>query len=114
MLILILILIDVQYLQNVVFSFAKGSNCQNHFSSDFHPLKNYPIKISHSPTFGRFPSTSYCYLENPMVGTGERKFGILVLLESLIWHTLVLFQHQTQQYKQNLTTLFIVYMDIFQ
>ena len=111
---LILILIDVQYLQNVVFSFAKGSNCQNHSSSDFHPLKNPTIKISHSPPFGRFPPTSQCYLENPMVLRGERKFRILVLLESLIWHTLALFQQQTQQYKQNLTTLFIVYMDIFQ
>ena len=29
---LILILIDVQYFQNLVFSFEKGSNVQNHFS----------------------------------------------------------------------------------
>ena len=31
---LILVLIDVQYLQNVVFCFEKGSNGQNHSSSD--------------------------------------------------------------------------------
>ena len=33
---LILILIDVQYLQNLVFSFEKGSNVQNHSLSDSH------------------------------------------------------------------------------
>ena len=35
---LILILINVQYLQNVVFSFEKGLNGQNHSSSDFYHL----------------------------------------------------------------------------
>ena len=43
------ILINVQYLQNFVFSFKKGSNDQKLFSSDSH----HPIttsKISHSPT----------------------------------------------------------------
>ena len=33
-----LILIGVQYLQNVAFSFKKGLNGQNHFSSDSHRL----------------------------------------------------------------------------
>ena len=33
---LVLMLIDVQYLQNVVFSFEKASNVQNHSSSDPH------------------------------------------------------------------------------
>ena len=43
---LILILIDVQYSQNAVFSFEKGSNCQNHSSSgSHHPVKNSPSKI---------------------------------------------------------------------
>ena len=38
----ILILIDVQYLQNVVFSFEKGSKGQSHSSSDSqHPIKKY-------------------------------------------------------------------------
>ena len=44
-------------------------------------------------------------------GTGRRKFAILVDLVLLIWYSLVLFQHETQQFKQNLTTL---HMDIFQ
>ena len=40
---LILILIDVQYLQNVVFGFEKGSNGQNHHSiKNFFPAK-FPI-----------------------------------------------------------------------
>ena len=40
---LILTLTDVQYLHNVVFSFEKGSNGQNHYSSDFHnPIKHFP------------------------------------------------------------------------
>ena len=44
-----LILIDVQYLQKVVFSFEKGSNHQNHCSSGSHyPVKNSPSKISDS------------------------------------------------------------------
>ena len=49
----VLILIDVQYLQNVGFSFEKGSKGQNHFSSDSqHPIKKYlkrpfPFSPSH-------------------------------------------------------------------
>ena len=47
---LILILIDVQYLQNVVFRFEKGSNVQIHSSSDSnHPIKNVS-RIFHSST----------------------------------------------------------------
>ena len=43
---LILVLIDVQYIQNVVSSFEKGSNGQNHSSSDsHHPITNTPSKI---------------------------------------------------------------------
>ena len=38
---LILILIDVQYLQKAVFSFEKGSNDQNHFSDSHHPVKKF-------------------------------------------------------------------------
>ena len=41
---------------------------------------------------------------------GQRKFAILVTLESLIWYSQVLFQHQTrQQNNQNFT-----FMDILQ
>ena len=34
---LVLILINIQYLQNVVFSFEKGLSGQNHSLSDPHP-----------------------------------------------------------------------------
>ena len=41
--ILILILIDVQYLQNIAFSFEKSLNGQNHSSAHSeHPIKNPP------------------------------------------------------------------------
>ena len=44
---LILILIDVQYSQNAVFSFEKFSNCQNHSSSGSHYLvKKSPQQCS--------------------------------------------------------------------
>ena len=41
---LILILIDVQYLQNVAFSFEKGLNGQMYFFLDSNfPIKKYPL-----------------------------------------------------------------------
>ena len=48
---LILILVDVQYSQNAVFSFEKCANHENHSSSGFHlPVKNSLIsKISYHP-----------------------------------------------------------------
>ena len=47
----ILILIDVQYLQNVVFSIEKSLNGQSHPSSDsHHQIKNTISKIFNSPT----------------------------------------------------------------
>ena len=39
---LILILIDVQYLQNVLFSFESGSDSWNHYSSSHHSIKYLP------------------------------------------------------------------------
>ena len=44
---LTLILSNVQYLKNVVFNSEKGSNGQNHFSSDsYHPTKKFsPAKF---------------------------------------------------------------------
>ena len=39
---LILILIDVQYSQNAVFSFEKFSNRQNHSSASHHLVKSRP------------------------------------------------------------------------
>ena len=51
---LVLILIDVQYLQNVVFSFEKGWNDQNHSWSD----SQHPIKKSLNQTL---PSLYHIY-----------------------------------------------------
>ena len=43
---LVLILIDVQYSQNAVFSFEKFSNRQNHSSSDsYHLVKKSPQAV---------------------------------------------------------------------
>ena len=54
---LILILIDVQCLQNVVFSFEKGSNGQNHSLSDSYQLikKSPAVKFSIPPYWEDFP-----------------------------------------------------------
>ena len=53
---LILILIDVQYLQNVDFSFEKGSNGQSNSSSDIHhPLKESPPANFPFPPVEDFP-----------------------------------------------------------
>ena len=51
-----LILIDFQYLQKVVFSFEKGSKCQNHsFLGSKFPIK-YPLsKIYNSPQLEGIP-----------------------------------------------------------
>ena len=45
------ILIDVQYSQKAVFSFEKGSNCQNHSSSgSLHLVKKFaPVKFPIPP-----------------------------------------------------------------
>ena len=55
---LILILVDVQYSENAVFSFEKGSNCQNHSSLGSHHLvNNLTSKISKfsPPSGGIYP-----------------------------------------------------------
>ena len=56
---LILILIDVQYLQNVVFSFEKYLNGQHLSLSDFHHPINPPAKFPIPSHWGRemFPLT---------------------------------------------------------
>ena len=57
---LILILIDIQYTQNVVFSFEKGSNGQNHSSSVYyHLIKNIPQQNFSFPPVGGFPPTLF-------------------------------------------------------
>ena len=46
-------LIDVQYLQEVIFNFEKGSNGQNHSpSGSNHLIQKFPSKISDSYTNG--------------------------------------------------------------
>ena len=57
---LILILINVQLLQNVVFNFEKDLSGQNHsFSDSHHPIEEYPP--------GKFPIPPYplTLFENP-------------------------------------------------
>ena len=61
----ILILIDVQYLKKVVFSFQKGSNGQNYSFSDSHCLIKIPPHQDFSfPLTGGIPPTPKCYLGN--------------------------------------------------
>ena len=58
----ILILINVQYLQNVVFSFEKGSTSQTHsFSDSYHPIKKiFPLQnFPFPPMAGRISPTHY-------------------------------------------------------
>ena len=59
----ILILINVQYLQNVVFSFEKCWNGQNHYLSDsHHPIKKSPAKFYSPHCRGNFiPTHPYPY-----------------------------------------------------
>ena len=68
---LILILIDVQYSQKVVFSFEKGSNCQNHSSSgSLNLVKKSPpppvkFPIPHpTPPFTTIWKTLACVAKN--------------------------------------------------
>ena len=70
---LLFILIDVQYLEKAVFSFEKGSKCQNHSSSgSLHSVKNVPsVKFLNPPNplplFGRH---QYIKLYSPFVWMG--------------------------------------------
>ena len=76
---LILILISVQYLQNVVFGFEKGSIGQNSSSSDsHHPIKKCPCsKVSHyPPTEGIPPPQKKNYLENAVYSLYECKYHL--------------------------------------
>ena len=65
---LILVLIDVQYSQKIIFSFEKGMIGQNNsLSGSHHPVKTSPTKfLIPSPARGNFPPTPYHYLENPV------------------------------------------------
>ena len=73
---LILILISVQYLQNVVFGFEKGSIGQNSSLSDsHHPIKKCPYsKVSHYPPTEGIPPQKKNYLENAVYSLCECKY----------------------------------------
>lgn len=62
---LILIFINVQYLQDVAFSFEEGLNGQNHSLSDFH----YGIKKSASVKFPILPH--WGFLSYPLAIFGK-------------------------------------------
>ena len=75
---LLLILINVQYLQNVVFSFERGSYSQNHSLSNSHYfMKKFPKQNFPFPPLGGFPPYSLKLLENTDNG------GIYTSLQNL-------------------------------
>ena len=55
-----------------------------------------------------FPTENFLIFPPPWLGGGKIN-SIIVTLKSLIKHSLMLFQRQTQQHKQNLTNLNYVY-----
>ena len=64
---LMLILMDVQYSWKAVFSFAKGSNHQNPFSSDsFHPVKNPPVKFLIPPPSPTHTTDTHTHTHTPL------------------------------------------------
>ena len=65
---LIMILINVQYLHSVVFSFKKGWNGEIHsFSDSYHPIYLKKTKFSIPPTGGNSPSLSNTWKILPAV-----------------------------------------------
>ena len=77
---LILVLIDVQYIQNVVFSFKKGSIGKNHSSSDsHHPIIHTPSKIcvfSHGYELFRTGSCSFELIVGELGDGGQFWVGV--------------------------------------
>ena len=65
---LVLILIDVHYSKKAVLSFEKGSNNQNHSSSDSHHLvKKFHSKTSDSPPLRGSLPNSLSLFEKPLL-----------------------------------------------
>ena len=98
-------LIHVQYLQNVVFSFEKGSNRQNYFSSDsYHQIKDSPpskFPISPNPQLYLEPQR---YLENPelyhTIGKKIPHFRIVLIKQWICskkvkWVSSIILNHET-------------------
>ena len=98
---LILILIDVQYSHNAVFSFEKDSNRQNHsYLCSDHPVKELsPPQLNFRfPTTGgeRFTPnlTPCCYLENSDVRRNQFCLRSLSIVDySLIQKTYLIFMN---------------------
>ena len=98
---LILILIDVQYSHNAVFSFEKGSNRQNHsYLCSHHPVKEFSptvkLPIPHHWGGGGFTPnpTPCCYLENPDVRRNQFCLRTLSIVDySLTQKTYLMFMN---------------------
>ena len=76
---LILVLIDVQYIQNLVCSIEKSLNCQNHSSSDsHHPITHTPRKICvflHGYELFRTGSCNFQLVAGELGGSGSFWMG---------------------------------------
>ena len=72
---LVLILVDVQYLQKVVSSFQKGLDGQNHSSGSNHLIKKSPSKIPNAP----HPLTLLVKPCHTAIGHSQQLFGILFI-----------------------------------
>ena len=92
---LILILIDVQYSQNAVFTFGKDLNHQNHSSSGSHHQveKSPPAKfLIPPPNVGEFTSTPTPLLlfGKPCHVRSTSKWWLLQILNVIIWKSSVI------------------------
>ena len=91
---LIVILVDAQYLQNVVFSFEKGLNGQNHSLWDsHHPLKKsskqnweippYPLMLFEKPWISNMPRVGFKPTQKPSSGFDKWSYAVMTTTISL-------------------------------
>ena len=78
---LILILIDVHYLQNVHFNFEKGLNVQNHSSASYRSLEKSPSK--------NFPSPNGENPPRPPPPTYAHTYPLTLFNVNAIWRYLI-------------------------
>ena len=101
-----MILINVQYLQSVVFSFKKGLNGQYQYhssSGSHHLIKKIPVK---------FPIPS-CYFENPEYRPLGYSMSNFLEVQIVSFYTYVLFP-LCQEYKKPLIVItFLLYYSSF-
>ena len=83
---LTLILIDDQYVQNVVLSFEKSPNSQNHSSSDSHHLtkKILSAKFPILPTVLKHPNCPFAPKENFLRKLPNLSITYVCLLSSIM------------------------------